>query len=53
MIVEDGRRLLISNLDLDAIATEATPRRALGRSAIELARFFPDAANLRLGTAAP
>jgi hypothetical protein len=52
MIVEDGRRLLISNLDLDVIATEATPQRALGRSAIEFARFFPDAGRLRLGTAA-
>lgn len=51
MIVEDGRRLFISNLELDNLATQATPQRDLSRSAIELARMFPDAAALRLGTA--
>jgi hypothetical protein len=51
MIVEDGRRLFISNLELDNLATQATPQRDLSRSAIELARMFHDAAALRLGTA--
>ena len=54
MIVEDGRRLFISNLELDNLATEGTqttPPRFLSRSAIELARMFHDAAALHLGTA--
>jgi hypothetical protein len=51
MIVEDGRRLFISNLDLENLATQATPQRNLSRSAIEFARMFQDAAALRLGTA--
>jgi hypothetical protein len=51
MIVEDGRRLFISNLDLENLATEATPQRVLSRSAIEFARMFRDAAKLSLGTA--
>ncbi len=53
MIVEDGRRLLISNLDLDAVATQATRVQGpLGRGALEFARLFTDAAALKLGTAA-
>jgi hypothetical protein len=51
MIVEDGRRLLISNLELDDLATEATGQRNLGRGALQLARMFPDAGRLRLATA--
>jgi hypothetical protein len=52
MIVEDGRRLLVSNLDLDAVATQATELQGtLGRGALEFARLFPDAAALKLGTA--
>jgi hypothetical protein len=53
MIVEDGRRLLISNLDLDAVATQATRAQgSLGRGALEFGRLFTDAAALKLGTAA-
>jgi hypothetical protein len=51
MIVEDGRRLLISNLDLDDLATQAAPQRYLGRGALQFGRLFRDAAALRLGTA--
>lgn len=51
MIVEDGRRLFISNLDLENLATEATPQRNLSRGAIEFGRMFRDAADLHLGTA--
>jgi hypothetical protein len=51
MIVEDGRRLIISNLDLENLATQATPQRNLSRSAIELGRMFHDGPDLRLGTA--
>jgi hypothetical protein len=51
MIVEDGRRLLISNLDLEALATRRTSRRFLSRDAIEHYRLFDDAAELKLVTA--
>jgi hypothetical protein len=58
MLVEDGRRLLVSNLDMGPIATNEGP--ALGgrgsfcsRSELELRKLFPDdGAGLRLATAA-
>jgi hypothetical protein len=59
MLVEDGRRLVISNLDLDALFSQSGPRvgqRAdilYSRSGYELGRLFPDAhAEFPLATAA-
>ncbi|MET0340897.1 MAG: patatin-like phospholipase family protein, partial [Polyangiales bacterium] len=46
MLVEDGRRLLISNLDLDFLAANraqlGSETLALSRSSYELARLFPE-----------
>jgi Patatin-like phospholipase len=46
MLVEDGRRLLISNLELDFLVnnqvTVADQARSFSRSGFELARLFPD-----------
>lgn len=59
MLVEDGRRLVISNLDLDPLFSQSGPRvgRAgdvlYSRSGYELGRLFPDAhAAFPLATAA-
>ncbi len=49
MLVEDGRRLVISNLDLDPLFSQAGPRVGRGteilysRSGYELGRLFPEA----------
>jgi hypothetical protein len=53
MIIETGERLLISNLDLSAIAQpESVTRTPYLRSARQLFRMFPDAqATFRLSTA--
>ncbi len=65
-LVEDGRRLLISNLDLRGIAAESAPTltltpggmashavRPLSRSAVEFFRLFPAAHDrFEVGTAA-
>jgi predicted acylesterase/phospholipase RssA len=60
MFVEDGRRLLISNLDLGGLARSQGPRwtdqghrpRALySISAVEFFRLFPEAADFKLTTA--
>jgi hypothetical protein len=60
MLVEDARRLLISNLSLDEVATNRGSTLPVGpgedgllsRSAIELFRLFPDAPGFRVATAA-
>lgn len=63
MLVEDARRVLISNLDLEDLTTAAADRMMprttrpaqtlLSRSAVEFFRLFPDAAGaFTLGTAA-
>ncbi|MBN9118208.1 MAG: DUF998 domain-containing protein [Planctomycetes bacterium] len=62
MLVDDARRLIVSNLDLDDLATahahrimpEGTPQRELlSRSAIEFFRLFPEARKaFTVGTAA-
>jgi hypothetical protein len=66
MLVEDGRRLLISNLDLEQVAQAqgnalmgGQPRgkvlkegQVFSRSAVELFRVFGDRPNFRLSTAA-
>jgi hypothetical protein len=64
MLVEDARRLLVSNLDLgdltEAFADRLSPEtstpgenvRLLSLSAVEFRRVFPAAAGFRVGTAA-
>lgn len=57
VLVEDGRRLLISNLDLEALTLNTGPRlcgeRSYSRSAYQFARMFPGAwPDLPLSTAA-
>lgn len=62
MMVEDARRLLISNLDLHALTeTHASrlvgddnrqPTRLLSLSAVEFRRLFPKARGFKVGTAA-
>jgi hypothetical protein len=59
MIVEDGRRLLISNLDLDPLTRtygnlltkEGVQRGLFSVSAVEFFRLFPGANNFKLSTA--
>jgi len=52
MIVEDGRQLLISNLDLDALVeAEAKPEPYPALAAVEFFKLFPKAKEFRLGTA--
>jgi hypothetical protein len=60
MLVEDGRRLLISNLDLDALTraqgtlytkTDGVHRGMYSLSAVEFYRLFPDANEFKLSTA--
>jgi len=60
MLVEDGRRLLISNLDLDSITraegslytrTEGIHQGLYSMSAVEFFRLFPDAGGFKLSTA--
>lgn len=59
MMVEDGRQLLISNLDLfDSIHNRGMPfdpsagEQLLSREAVEFFRLFPDATDFRVSTAA-
>jgi predicted acylesterase/phospholipase RssA len=59
MMVEDGRQLLISNLDLlDVLHNTgkgfdpAGPEELLSREAVEFFRLFPHATDFRVGTAA-
>jgi Patatin-like phospholipase len=66
LMVEDGRQLLISNLDLHELAVEAAPtlgttmdgrpfadRQRISQPGVEFFRLFPDAHNrFRLSTAA-
>ncbi len=59
MMVEDGRQLLISNLDLLDILHNAgdsldptQPAGLLSREAVEFFRLFPDATQFQVGTAA-
>ena len=57
MIVEDGRRLLISNLDLGALTTAyappaAPPSAPASLSALELLKLVPNARNLHVSTVA-
>src|SRR6185436_18885431 len=57
MIVEDGRRLLISNLDLAALATIYVPGIGAAATraslpALELLKLVPAAASLRVSTVA-
>lgn len=59
MMVEDGRQLLISNLDLLDILHNAgdsldptQPAGLISREAVEFFRLFPDATEFRVGTAA-
>jgi hypothetical protein len=52
MMVEDGRQLLISNLDLDAlIEAEAKPEPYPAVAAVEFFKLFRGADQFRLGTA--
>lgn len=59
MLVEDGRRLLISNLDLDGLTRsfasvhsgEKASREMFSLSAIEFYRLFPQAERFKLSTA--
>jgi len=59
MLVEDGRRLLISNLDLDGLTRsfgrvhtgEKASRELFSLSAIEFFRLFPQAERFKLSTA--
>jgi hypothetical protein len=57
MIVEDGRRLLISHLDLASLTTTAVPgigavRTPASLSALEFLKLVPSAANLHVSTVA-
>lgn len=59
MMVEDGRQLIVSNLDLlDIIHNRGlgfdptTGAELLSREAVEFFRLFPDATDFRVGTAA-
>jgi predicted acylesterase/phospholipase RssA len=58
MMIEDGRQLLISNLDLQKIvhnegAFEANqPRELLSREGVEFFRLFPEATKFQVATAA-
>jgi Patatin-like phospholipase len=57
MIVEDGRRLLIANLDLAAVSSAVLPQsaptpRTVSVSALELAKLVPAARNLHVSTVA-
>jgi hypothetical protein len=60
VLVEDGRRLLISNLDLDSITraegslytkSEGIHQGLYSLSAVEFFRLFPEADEFKLGTA--
>lgn len=59
MTVEDGRQLLISNLDLMEVIHNtgdsldpSQPGQLISREAVEFFRLFPDATGFRVGTAA-
>jgi hypothetical protein len=59
MTVEDGRRVLISNLDLHYMTetlldsgTDTDKPKRLSTSALELFKLFPEAGSFKLGTAA-
>lgn len=56
MLVEDGRRLLVSNLDLGDLATNewttVAGTRSTSQSEVEVGKVFANAGTLRLATAA-
>jgi predicted acylesterase/phospholipase RssA len=58
MMIEDGRQLLISNLDLQKIVhnegafQSGKPRELLSREGVEFFRLFPDAKQFQVATAA-
>lgn len=57
MLVEDSKRLLVSNLDLAGLTAPRAPRVGdpsprLGTPAVEFFRLYPDATAFRVGTAA-
>ena len=55
MLVEDGRRLYVTNLDAGRLTYAADPRdpsRVFSRHGIELMRIFPEAQRMSIATAA-
>jgi predicted acylesterase/phospholipase RssA len=58
MMIEDGRQLLISNLDLQKIVHNegafqaGQPRELLSREGVEFFRLFPEATKFQIATAA-
>lgn len=55
MFAEDGRRLMVSNLDVSRLTYAADPNdptRVFSRRAVELRRILPEAERMRLATAA-